>query len=81
VPSERFSQLKFPNCVHRRHNEPFPHHRRRFEHPSSDSGLSVGERFPPLLENMVGRNVDCIFPEIEAPIGKEILRVEGLPSC
>src|ERR1700693_2127063 len=31
-----------------------------------------------LLENMVGRNVDRIFPKIEAPTGKEVLRVEGL---
>jgi ribose transport system ATP-binding protein len=31
-----------------------------------------------LLENMVGRNVDRIFPKIEAPTGKEVLRVERL---
>jgi len=31
-----------------------------------------------LLENMVGRNVDRIFPKVEEPTGKEVLRVEGL---
>jgi ribose transport system ATP-binding protein len=31
-----------------------------------------------LLENMVGRNVDRIFPKIEEPTGQEVLRVEGL---
>ena len=31
-----------------------------------------------LLENMVGRNVDRIFPNVEALTGKEVLRVEGL---
>src|ERR1700726_2802400 len=34
-----------------------------------------------LLENMVGRNVDRIFPKIEAPTGKEVLRVEGLTGA
>jgi ribose transport system ATP-binding protein len=34
-----------------------------------------------LLENMVGRNVDRIFPKIEAPSGKEILRVESLTGA
>jgi ribose transport system ATP-binding protein len=34
-----------------------------------------------LLENMVGRNVDRIFPKIEEPTGKEILRVEGLTGA
>jgi ribose transport system ATP-binding protein len=34
-----------------------------------------------LLENMVGRNVDRIFPKIEAPSGKEVLRVERLTGA
>src|ERR1700736_6665915 len=34
-----------------------------------------------LLENMVGRNVDRIFPRVEQPTGKEILRVEGLTGA
>jgi ribose transport system ATP-binding protein len=34
-----------------------------------------------LLENMVGRNVDRIFPKIEEPTGKEVLRVEGLTGA
>jgi ribose transport system ATP-binding protein len=34
-----------------------------------------------LLENMVGRNVDRIFPKIEAPAGKEVLRVENLTGA
>jgi ribose transport system ATP-binding protein len=34
-----------------------------------------------LLENMVGRNVDRIFPKLEEPTGKEILRVEGLTGA
>jgi ribose transport system ATP-binding protein len=34
-----------------------------------------------LLENMVGRNVDRIFPKIEAPTGKEVLRVESLTGA
>jgi ribose transport system ATP-binding protein len=34
-----------------------------------------------LLENMVGRNVDRIFPKIEAPTGKEVLRVEKLTGA
>jgi ribose transport system ATP-binding protein len=34
-----------------------------------------------LLENMVGRDVDRIFPKIEEPIGKEVLRVEGLTGA
>jgi ribose transport system ATP-binding protein len=34
-----------------------------------------------LLENMVGRNVDRIFPKVEEPTGKEILRVEGLTGA
>jgi ribose transport system ATP-binding protein len=33
-----------------------------------------------LLENMVGRNVDRIFPKIEEPTGKDVLRVEGLTA-
>jgi ribose transport system ATP-binding protein len=33
-----------------------------------------------LLENMVGRSVDRIFPKIEKPSGKEVLRVDGLTS-
>ncbi len=31
-----------------------------------------------LLENMVGRNVNRIFPEIAEPAGKEVLRVENV---
>jgi len=34
-----------------------------------------------LLQNMVGRNVDRIFPKIEEPTGKEVLRVEGLSGA
>jgi ribose transport system ATP-binding protein len=34
-----------------------------------------------LLENMVGRNVDRIFPKLEELTGKEILRVEGLTGA
>ena len=34
-----------------------------------------------LLENMVGRNVDRIFPRIEEPTGKEVLRVENLTGA
>jgi ribose transport system ATP-binding protein len=34
-----------------------------------------------LLENMVGRNVERIFPKIEEPAGKEVLRVEGLTGA
>jgi ribose transport system ATP-binding protein len=34
-----------------------------------------------LLENMVGRNVDRIFPKIEEPTGKEVLRVESLTGA
>ncbi|MBV9297614.1 MAG: sugar ABC transporter ATP-binding protein [Verrucomicrobia bacterium] len=34
-----------------------------------------------LLENMVGRNVDRIFPKLEEPTGKEVLRVEGLTGA
>jgi ribose transport system ATP-binding protein len=34
-----------------------------------------------LLENMVGRNVDRIFPKIEEPTGKEVLRVEDLTGA
>jgi ribose transport system ATP-binding protein len=34
-----------------------------------------------LLENMVGRNLDRIFPKIEEPTGKEVLRVEGLTGA
>ena len=33
-----------------------------------------------LLENMVGRSVDRIFPKTEKPSEKEILRVDGLTS-
>ena len=33
-----------------------------------------------LLENMVGRSVDRIFPKIEKPAEKEVLRVDGLTS-
>ena len=31
-----------------------------------------------LLENMVGRSIDRIFPKIEEPIGREVLCIEGL---
>jgi len=34
-----------------------------------------------LLENMVGRNVDRIFPKIEEPADKEVLRAEGLTGA
>jgi ribose transport system ATP-binding protein len=34
-----------------------------------------------LLENMVGRNVDRIFPKLDEPTGKEVLRVEGLTGA
>jgi len=34
-----------------------------------------------LLENMVGRNLDRIFPKIEPPTGKEVLRVDGLTGA
>jgi ribose transport system ATP-binding protein len=34
-----------------------------------------------LLENMVGRNVERIFPKIEEPTGKEVLRVEKLTGA
>lgn len=33
---------------------------------------------PLLLENMVGRSVDRIFPKIDPPGGSEVLRVDGL---
>jgi ribose transport system ATP-binding protein len=33
---------------------------------------------PLLLENMVGRSVDRIFPKIDPPGGREVLRVDGL---
>jgi len=35
---------------------------------------------PVLLENMVGRSVDRIFPKTEKPSEKEVLRVNGLTS-
>ena len=34
-----------------------------------------------LLENMVGRNVDRIFPEAKEPTDREVLRVEGLTGA
>jgi ribose transport system ATP-binding protein len=34
-----------------------------------------------LLENMVGRNVERIFPKVEEPMGGEALRVEGLTGA
>jgi ribose transport system ATP-binding protein len=34
-----------------------------------------------LLENMVGRNVDRIFPKPDQPTEKEVLRVEGLTGA
>ena len=34
-----------------------------------------------LLENMVGRNVDRIFPKVEQVTGQEVLRVEGLTGA
>jgi ribose transport system ATP-binding protein len=42
------------------------------EHPTAQ--VSV----PLLLENMVGRSVDRIFPKIDPPGGREVLRVDGL---
>jgi ribose transport system ATP-binding protein len=44
-------------------------------HPSAQVPVSV------LLENMVGRNVDRIFPKIVESKGKEVLRVEGLTGA
>jgi ribose transport system ATP-binding protein len=44
-------------------------------HPSAQVPVNV------LLENMVGRNVDRIFPEAQAPTEKELLRVEGLTGA
>jgi ribose transport system ATP-binding protein len=44
-------------------------------HPSAQVPVNV------LLENMVGRNVDRIFPKVEEPTGKEVLRVEGLTGA
>lgn len=34
-----------------------------------------------LLENMVGRNVDRIFPKLDEPTNKEVLKVEGLTGA
>jgi ribose transport system ATP-binding protein len=42
------------------------------EHPTAQVPVHV------LLENMVGRSVDRIFPKIEPPSGREVLRVDGL---
>ncbi len=44
-------------------------------HPSAQVPVNV------LLENMVGRNVDRIFPETQEPTNKEVLRVEGLTGA
>jgi ribose transport system ATP-binding protein len=44
-------------------------------HPSAQVPVPV------LLENMVGRNVDRIFPKIVESKGKEVLRVEGLTGA
>ena len=43
-------------------------------HPTAQVPVNV------LLENMVGRSVDRIFPKIEKPEEKEVLKVEGLTS-
>jgi ribose transport system ATP-binding protein len=42
------------------------------EHPTAQVPV------PLLLENMVGRSVDRIFPKIDPPGGREVLRVDGL---
>ena len=42
------------------------------EHPTAHVPV------PLLLENMVGRSVDRIFPKIDPPGGREVLRVDGL---
>ena len=42
------------------------------EHPTAQVPVHL------LLENMVGRSVDRIFPKIEPPSGREVLRVDGL---
>jgi ribose transport system ATP-binding protein len=42
------------------------------EHPTAQVPVSL------LLENMVGRSVDRIFPKIDPPGGREVLRVDGL---
>ena len=42
------------------------------EHPTAHIPV------PLLLENMVGRSVDRIFPKIDPPGGREVLRVDGL---
>jgi ribose transport system ATP-binding protein len=44
-------------------------------HASAQVAVSV------LLGNMVGRNLDRIFPKVEEPSGKEVLRVEGLSGA
>ncbi len=44
-------------------------------HPSAQVPVSV------LLENMVGRNVDRIFPKVHNPTGNEVLRVAGLTGA
>ncbi|MBV8901615.1 MAG: sugar ABC transporter ATP-binding protein [Verrucomicrobia bacterium] len=36
---------------------------------------------PVLLENMVGRKVDRLFPKLEEPAGQDVLRVEGLTGA
>jgi ribose transport system ATP-binding protein len=41
-------------------------------HPSAQVPVNV------LLENMVGRNVDRIFPKLDEPTSEEVLKVEGL---
>ena len=43
-------------------------------HPTAQVPVNV------LLENMVGRSVDRIFPKIEKPEEKEVLKVDGLTS-
>jgi ribose transport system ATP-binding protein len=42
------------------------------QHPNAQVPVQV------LLENMVGRSVDRIFPKIAPPTGKVVLRVDGL---
>ena len=45
------------------------------EHPTAQVPV------PLLLENMVGRSVDRIFPAIAPPSGRDVLKVEGLSGA
>ncbi len=45
------------------------------EHHTAQVPVSV------LLRDMVGRNIDRLFPHVEAPRPREVLRVEGLRSA